>query len=649
MTPPAKKSKTGGDSLEELRQRAKSLGVPESLLDAIFEQAETKKELTKEAEKLTKEAKELAGDSLEELQQRAKSLGVPEGVIAVQNIRSLSWIVQDAEFIYKGSTVYLLKDPPEMNLNSIGTQNASTGTTKHGTASSSKIEVHLQDFKGVYEKLGQKQSALLLKFLNIGSNKEKTEANYGTERDISDFVTAALDDAKSIAEAVTGKKFYVHHEFSLWSDRPDHIVLYDAAGNDPVLVVEDKKPLKHEFTHTEDEKNKNVLGQIFDYLMAMRCLGHSAPFAVLSTFEKSWLFWGQDEDSNKIVGLEDRLEEVKAKIRTAIDSPTKADAAINYTQSPPKCESPKSVTNAPETNQDTHFSSEFKKHVDNKTLCQSEAYGSKQLVPLLVTAIICGLARNPTSPPKKYSSDRKRYNDIALHLTKESYDWGHLNCRLGHPIVTPGDSGTPGDLGTPGDSGTPRDFFAIQILGRGHTSKVFDAYDGSGNRCAIKMYIKQDKKQSKEESKKKWETSCKREAERLQTCYPFLKDKVCVQELNKFPCVIMPYFRPLSKKERNEFRENENGKLRTKVHACLLALAEKGLKYHESDLRWRHIGYYEIENKKEVVMFDLADLEEMNEEEKEDLDAFVGSQIESLLDRLPTDQTEKNSCIGSRL
>ncbi len=632
MDHPAKKTKT--ESLEELRERGRRSGVPEEVLAAVQDDMAIMSLIVQQAEFIYKGSTERLLKDPPEMNLNDERIKENDEIIkeADERIKEADERIKEQderikeqdEFIYKGSTERLLKDPPEMELTereftSFFTEQYHAGNTKHREATSNPREVNLQSVKP-YNAL-VKFSSLLLKLHKNSNNKGKTdrlEATYSTKRDVLGFVSAALDDAQCLAEKVTGKYFNLFHGFSLWSNQCEHLVLYDHADKAlqcPILAVEVQKPF-------EKEMSKHHLGQMFDHLMDMRRRGHSAPFVVSSTFEKSWLFWGDDKESNRIVGSEDRLEEVKAKIGTD----TKPAAAKKKTPSPSEL---KNETNH-NSSTDSLPTSMFKECARKNNMFQSKAYGSKQLVPLLYNAIICGLARSPTvfRDSDNHSSDRNSYDGIALHLTQTSYDWGHLNCSLGCPI------------------GTRRNFFAIENLGRGDTSKVFDAYDSSGNRCVIKMYIKVDE-ESSTKYKQTVKESCKREVERLQTFYLFLKDKVYFQELNKFPCVIMPYFRPLSKKERNEFLD-ENGKLRSKIRACLLALAKQGLKYHGFDLRWRHIGYYEIENKKKfeheienrkkVVMFNLADLEEMNEEEKKDLAAFVGSQIESLL----------NQCDGDR-
>jgi len=176
---------------------------------------------------------------------------------------------------------------------------------------------------------------------------------------------------------------------------------------------------------------------------------------------------------------------------------------------------------------------------------------------------------------------------MALRLCPKSYEWGELSCRTGEQIQQQGEE----------------TYFVIDTLGRGDTSVVFQAYDKYGTLHAIKMYVKRHEGKDKSLPEK----LCKLEVDRLIDFYPtvFGKENVKYQTLNKFPCVIMPCFEPLKKEDRNDSR------VQATVKKCLEKIAEKSFHYNESDVRWRHIAYCQNkENKKELIMFDLAELEE---------------------------------------
>lgn len=107
------------------------------------------------------------------------------------------------------------------------------------------------------EKYLDKPSQLLLKLgaHKKGGDSDELKNTYDTESDVSGYISAALEDAVFLVESSIDRKLYVHHEFSLFSDRPDHLVVFDKETNDPILAVEDKKPWD-----AKEEITKPVLG-----------------------------------------------------------------------------------------------------------------------------------------------------------------------------------------------------------------------------------------------------------------------------------------------------------------------------------------------------------------------------------------------------
>lgn len=152
------------------------------------------------------------------------------------------------------------------------------------------------------------------------------------------------------------------------------------------------------------------------------------------------------------------------------------------------------------------------------------------------------------------------------------------------------------------------------------------------------MYVKQgDNKKGQSlnnaQSRKKGKPICQREVQRLEAFYPFLRGKVSFQILNQFPCVVMPFFEPLTEMERKESRDQ--------IEKCLSSFTDnsgKKWKYKECDLRWRHVAKYVDEGagigeaREKIVMFDLAELAFVRK--KEATMEFVKSQADALFERL---------------
>ena len=510
----------------------------------------------------------------------------------------------------------LIVDKPNLLLQCNGSETSTIGSSNHATA----VSIEMPDCV-VLENIDD--TAVNLD--RISNLLQTHKANYGaycSEADVSAYMGGALRDACSMAEDSTKISFRTYREFSLWSGRPDHLVVWNHVNSDPILAVEDKKPF-----YERGKKNEipgPVQGQMFDYLMELRCLGHSAPFAVLSDFNFSWLFWQKGKVSENLLKAEDKVKLVSKGLEK---TPTKGNGA-EQNETPPAKKLVNEVTSF-DTSESTRSIFSVCERTGN--LNHSQRFENKELVPLLYTAILCGLAQNPSALRKQQIIDRKSYDDMALKLMEKSYDWGHLKFKVGTCIGF-WKGKTQSRQGKFQKHGQ-KVFFAIANIGRGHTSKVFEAYDSSGHLCAIKIYVKQCKDSNgkaltNENSRKEGKNVCLKEIERLIQAYPFLEEKVSFQLVNNLPSIIMPYFQPLTDIERKD------EKVKNEIRACLRKFCEKGtnkkLMYAEADLHWRHIGRYQDTAGEELVMFDLADLVEVEDTNKN----HIESQLNTLLDRL---------------
>ena len=160
-------------------------------------------------------------------------------------------------------------------------------------------------------------------------------------------------------------------------------------------------------------------------------------------------------------------------------------------------------------------------------------------------------------------------------------------------------------------------YYVVGIIGTGDTSKVFQALDSNGVECTIKMYLKQTKDNKGKvdntvEQNKKAKAACQLEVKNAKlifgpNCGYFHK------VLNSRHCVVMPFFHPISKEERNACLD--------KVEKVLAEFAKKKRKFALQDRRWRHVGQRKClgtsENK--IVLFDLADLVQINKKDSEDI------------------------------
>jgi hypothetical protein len=318
----------------------------------------------------------------------------------------------------------LIDNPPDMSLEFVGNEGSHVGALKHAEASvQQSSDLVLEKINYDDDQLSR-PSRLLLHFKADAMEGDNLVQTYATETDVSSYISAALQDALHLAEQATKRRFYIHKEFSLFSDRPDHLVLLDNETNNPIIAVEDKKPF-----HVGDNKNPENIpaaarGQVFDYIMELRALGHSAPFVVLSTFHDSRLFWQSDKDSDEMVKDNERMKSISKLIPT---SPTNGPGGAKKTPSPPEL---KAETN----NKMSEFQGSVFELMEREKMLASKAYTSKQLVHLLYTAICCGLARNSAVHCESFPHSESYSNGIALKLDKSTYRWGELQLEVGKPV-----------------------------------------------------------------------------------------------------------------------------------------------------------------------------------------------------------------------
>lgn len=120
----------------------------------------------------------------------------------------------------------------------------------------------------------------------------KRQFNYGSEHDVQDYVHCMILDALTVVNHLLRDEddanvLIARREASLFTNRPDHSVIMDSITGTSVLCIETKMP----FNSNDKPVDGKVLGQVYDYVSWMRNLGHPNPFAVLTTFDQTWITW----------------------------------------------------------------------------------------------------------------------------------------------------------------------------------------------------------------------------------------------------------------------------------------------------------------------------------------------------------------------
>eukprot|EP01083_Nonionella_stella_P079433 217955_1 len=173
---------------------------------------------------------------------------------------------------------------------------------------------------------------------------------------------------------------------------------------------------------------------------------------------------------------------------------------------------------------------------------------------------------------------------------------------------------------------------AYYVIGKfvdGYTSIVWHALNSEGEEVAIKMYEKNFDDRynilSDDEFRETAKAATKLETERLKKFYNVLDGKVHNLELSGFSCVVMPLFTPVKSCERADVLDDVEKVLRTFIQA--------GFQY---DTRWRHVEiYHDDSGKKHYILYDLADLEEVDDLSDETL---VQTKMKDLRGRIRYEQ-----------
>jgi hypothetical protein len=116
---------------------------------------------------------------------------------------------------------------------------------------------------------------------------------YNTEADVVEFVATALRDvAAAIAKPLGAvRQLKISHQLEVAGERADLWVML--CRGRPVGVVEVKKPGKDAMT------NPHILGELYDYMMTLRCFeGLERVYGILTTYNEWRFCWLEDTDSD---------------------------------------------------------------------------------------------------------------------------------------------------------------------------------------------------------------------------------------------------------------------------------------------------------------------------------------------------------------
>jgi len=442
-------------------------------------------------------------------------------------------------------------------------------------------------------------------------NERAGKLPYANESDVHDIIQRGLLDATSICNKALAKlagvngcarpfELGVRRESVLFSNIPDHVVVFDELSGAPVFCVETKKVWG---TLTDQ-----VFGQVFDQLTEMSGRGHPHPFGALTCYDKTHIVWLENASSEDVLkdlttlGCDkDRLKRIVSRLPGANDSTaTDTPDLIQCTQSPVKEKAALPV--------DFVQHSRFVERQARGVL-HSGSFAPSEMVAAFVTAILCSLD-GFQNPREIWSFQPKQKVRVqVLCMDENSYKWGTLETTYQGPLEGP----------------PPTTLYVVDHLGTGSTSKVYRALTLDGFDCVVKMYVKRrgdDKRLlESDDFDKVAKAAVEREVQAYQQIYGAKLEKyVWQQTLNGLHCVILPYFEHPDSSSRIELVPqirkilNDNFVKREKI-------------FFESDQSWRHVGWFN----NDLYLFDLADLETLTGSPEDAVD----SHINRLLDRFP--------------
>ena len=512
---------------------------------------------------------------------------------------------------------------------------------------------------------------------NVLTRFYKRPGTYTNEADVHSFVGRAIDDAVAYMNVLLqhnnssngGPSIELNYrtECSMFSNRPDHFVI--SAGYQKyhtMFPVETKKEHKAVFT------SDSVASQVCDYTMLNKMLTGRPSLAILTTFNQSKIVW--DGDCKDVVETEGRFtrEALKKTVDSIINTMKRSNESIPeppVTANDDDYTTPQATTKhsrTPLTDSPPELVEAPKEEANHKIplIYSKDQYNPYQLLSVLCNVVIASLNKG-LDKIKTQTGNLQDGQTILVLKGKERkikkkkkkkkreplYEW-----RAQRGEVNVADSWM--DF-----KDSQEEYLVRTIAGVGSTSRCWGAVvipdddkKQEGFSCVVKYWIKIWDKDTKEYMQEKTIEKESRETtgEEVENYKKIYGDIFfpegrggCVgqKKLNNTYCVILPFFKPITKEERKE------GKVKCvldEVREVLLNRfynkdESKSYQFIESDQRWSHIGRWtgpstEQEHpsgtQEHLVLFDLADLQIVENVTRDQHSKYVQSHVATLLGSL---------------
>jgi hypothetical protein len=478
---------------------------------------------------------------------------------------------------------------------------------------------------------GHKLTSLVMtKFEN------KKRSTFTNEASVSLLVGLAIMDAVAYMDELFSQYSAStdnHHieldyrtECSMFSNKPDHyVILVNYQKFQTVFPVEVKKDHEKVFT------SSSVGAQVCDYTMLQKMLTGQPSLAVLTTFNQSKIVW--DPDCNNVAKTEGRLKKVETTVKSVINTMERSnppppppllltngngdgddfktpEANTKSLQNPRTVSPPEVITEPRNRGAD-----------DTRRLMYSkQTYEPRQLLSVLCNVAIASL--NKGLDTIKIQTGKLHDNQTILVLKEQKEKPGK---KLYEWRTQSGDVKVDDSLMDFNDNN--KEYLVRTLVGVGSTSRCWGAVvipdkntPQKGFSCVIKYWIKiwnedNNKYYDEDHIAKESNQTTGKEVENYENIYGnifFTKEncRVAKKKLNNTYCVILPFFEPIAKDEREGVLDEVRNVLSTRFYN---KVESKSYRFKESDQGWRHIGRWTEpgSGKNHLVLFDLADLDEI--------------------------------------
>ena len=339
--------------------------------------------------------------------------------------------------------------------------------------------------------------------------------SYQNEATVTDYVQGVVGMCmQSLGYFGKGR---LYKEMSLFSLRPDLILVIHKKTRGIVLIIEVKMPGKEVFS------SRGIAKQVSDYLMLQYRLGNNMPFVLLSSYREACLCHlkpgcGQTKDTIEGGGVYDKYRKIVERAAEQLKQGAALGEMMGANDADQK---DKPITHSP-TKPAFASKEEIPLLLSGKrsrrnlvkkatvTLLSPEVVYSQpfhlhNMVHGVTLAIACGLvslqdpSTNPTDDrdwPSYWPNHNSKIGGLHPQVEYDKLQWAQVSTmsidymRAPHRVV--------------GWQNFSSKYILLQEIGRGKNGKVFLAVDYYGTACALKFYldVEAEKAYSHEQRKK---------------------------------------------------------------------------------------------------------------------------------------------------